>query len=230
MSRTSLFSFVFLRHCSAQIVPLTLFALTVDTVTVTVTCFWCTALKYPFTCCAHSFSPPCGMCFYVTALGFSMMATVMTVNPLGNDLSSCLHSSCTAPPCPGGHAAAGSISPASSSECYPVMTDWMCVEAKGSFCLSSIVPLFLWNWTQALLDSVFLVILWLTLLTVVLKIPVSLMVGSYPFSPTTWNVLLKHGKVHIEPLTLSSQNKMKELYAFFPPADVKLVGCGPHEQ
>lgn len=65
-------------------------------------------------------SPPLplrGICFYVTALGFSMMATVMTVNPLGNDLSSCLHSSCTAPPCPGGHAAVDSTSPASWSKC-----------------------------------------------------------------------------------------------------------------
>lgn len=127
-----------LAHCCAQVVftDLTLFVLTVELAKCTVTCIWCATLKYPFTCCAHSFSPPCGMCFYVTALGFSMMATVMTVNPLGNDLSSCLHSSCTAPPCPGGHAAVDSISPASSSECSPVMPDWMCVEAKGSFCLS----------------------------------------------------------------------------------------------
>lgn len=64
-------------------------------------------------CVCNMLCPLCGMCSYVTALGFSMMATVMTVNPLGNDLSSCLHSSCTAPPCPGGHAAVASISPAS---------------------------------------------------------------------------------------------------------------------
>lgn len=72
------------------------------------------------------------MCFYVTALGFSMMATVMTVNPLGNDLSSCLHSSCTAPPCPGGHAAVASISPASSSECQKWrVTECVCVLKSG---------------------------------------------------------------------------------------------------
>lgn len=57
----------------------------------------------------HLNCPLCGMCSYVAALGCSMMATVMTVNPLGNDLSSCLHSSCTAPPCPGGQAAVASI-------------------------------------------------------------------------------------------------------------------------
>lgn len=65
--------------------------------------------------CRHSCST-CGIFFYVTALGFSMMATVMTVNLLGNDLSSCLHSFCTASPCPSGRGAAGNTSPASSSE------------------------------------------------------------------------------------------------------------------
>lgn len=137
MSRKSLFSFVFLRHCCARIVPLTLFALTVELAECTVSRVFDVPI---YLLCPLIFSP-CGMCFYVTALGFSMMATVMTVNPLGNDLSSCLHSSCTAPPCPGGHAAVDSISPASSSECYPVMPDWMCVEAKGSLCLSSIALL-----------------------------------------------------------------------------------------
>lgn len=68
-----------------------------------------------FVCHHHSHVEHVGSSF-VTALGFSMMATVMTVNLLGNDLSSCLHSFCTAPTCPSGRDAAENTSPASSSE------------------------------------------------------------------------------------------------------------------
>lgn len=82
---------------------------------------WCLLLLHLVVCIllmsTHHPTPHlCGMHFYVAALEFSMMATVMTVNPLGNDLSSCLLSCCTAPPCPSGHAAVDSTSPASQSK------------------------------------------------------------------------------------------------------------------
>lgn len=55
-----------------------------------------------------------------TVLAFSMTAPAMTVSPLGNGLSSCLHSSCMmeASRSPG-PAAAASTSPGSSSKSFP---------------------------------------------------------------------------------------------------------------
>lgn len=107
---------LFLTIAAKQMLNIGFWALTTCTDKRSYVLLWLCLLSFPR--CTHFNFTLCGMCFYVTALGFSMMATVMTVNPLGNDLSSCLHSSCTAPPCPGGHAAVASISPASWSECY----------------------------------------------------------------------------------------------------------------
>lgn len=61
---------------------------------------------------------PCGLCSH-TALAFSMMEAAMTASPLGNGLSSCLHSSCTTPPPSPGPAAAASTSPGSWSKPCP---------------------------------------------------------------------------------------------------------------
>lgn len=62
---------------------------------------------------------PWGLCSHAV-LAFSMTAPAMTVSPLGNGLSSCLHSSCTmeafrSP----GPAVAASTSPGSSSKSFP---------------------------------------------------------------------------------------------------------------
>lgn len=72
----------------------------------------------------YSSPPPLGYCA-LTVLGFNMMEAAMTVNQLGKDLSSCLHSSCMILHHSSGPTAAGSTSPASWSK------------SKGSF-LSSV--------------------------------------------------------------------------------------------
>lgn len=62
---------------------------------------------------------PWGLCSHAV-LAFSMTATAMTVSPLGNGLSSCLHSSCMTEAFRSpGPAAAASTSPGSSSKSFP---------------------------------------------------------------------------------------------------------------
>ena len=61
---------------------------------------------------------PWGLCSH-TVLAFSMTEAAMTVSPLGNGLSSCLHSSCTTLRLSPGPAAAASTSPGSSSKTLP---------------------------------------------------------------------------------------------------------------
>lgn len=67
---------------------------------------------------------PWGLCSHAV-LAFSMTAPAMTVSPLGNGLSSCLHSSCMteASRLPG-PAAAASTSPGSSSKSFPGPGGW----------------------------------------------------------------------------------------------------------
>lgn len=80
---------------------------------------------------SHQLTRPWGLCSH-TVLAFSMTEAAMTVNPLGNGLSSCLHSSCTTLRLSPGPAAAASISPGSLSKSLPEL--WALSEPLRSGC------------------------------------------------------------------------------------------------